>query len=234
MGASETRQQDFKSAARPVNRGLNINSVWAYLFGHAETASVPDKVGDSGACWQVLSVVARCVAAHILRRAAAAARLLQGLTGVCFIQTQMWLACCNLVRLRSGTPLWTCVNVCHCLVCVPPLLSFRFLIDIALKMWQWARLPLGCASPEDIQLVGYEALFLLEAKMISGFVKELFVSHELTRMAVSQRHGMDTQSLGTVEGKCSSQWSIQNIYAAKPSPKVSPSRPSCPAWMEYL
>ena len=57
------------------------------------------------------------------------------------------------------------------------------------------------------------------------------MSHELTRMALSQRHGMDAQSLGTVEGKRSSQRSIQNIYAAQPSPKVGPSRPSCPAWV---
>ena len=68
--------------------------------------------------------------------------------------------------------------------------------------------------------------------MISGSTKVSRVSYELTRMAVSQRHGMDTQSLGAVEGKCCSQRGIQNIYAAQPSPKVSPSRPSCSAWVE--
>ena len=71
--------------------------------------------------------------------------------------------------------------------------------------------------------------------MLSGFTRESRVSHELTRMALSQRDGMNTQSLGTVEGKCSSQRSIHNIDAAQPSPKVSPSRTGCPAWLEeYL
>ena len=96
--------------------------MWAHLFRHTETASVPDKVGVSGTCRQGLSVVARCVAAHILSRAAVAARLLQSLTRVNIIQSWMWLACCSLVRLRSvtplSTPLRTCVNVCHCSVCL--------------------------------------------------------------------------------------------------------------------
>ena len=52
---------------------------------------------------------------------------------------------------------------------------------------------------------------------------------ELTGMALSQRYGMDAQSLGAVEGKCSSQRGIQNIYAAQPSPQVSPSSTNCPA-----
>lgn len=65
--------------------------------------------------------------------------------------------------------------------------------------------------------------------MISGFTRESRLSHELTGMAISQRHGMDAQSLGAVKGKCSSQRSIQNIYAAQPSPKVCPSRTGCPA-----